>query len=402
METKVIQDNLSYASDVIERGGLVAVPTETVYGLAGSGLNEEAVLKIYEVKGRPAVKPLSLMVPDASAFSLYGVDVPKQAKVLADKYWPGPLTIVVKASESIPSIVLAGGSTVGLRCPDHPLTLSLLRACGLPLAAPSANLSGQESPKNAGQVLAYFDGVIDCIIDGGPCGIGKESTIIDLSSVPFRILRQGALPAEAIAQTLADSMTVIGVTGGSGAGKTTALASLEELGAKVIDCDVLYHELLQSSKPMLGELEAAFPGTVKGEALDRRALSEIVFADPEALLRLNRITHRYVRQAVEDRLRCFAMQGCTLAAVDAAELIAGGLGERCTATIAVIADEQLRAARIMARDGISLEKARQRIRAQKPDLYFYDNCDHILVNNADPESFLEDCRRLLKEILQHG
>lgn len=158
METKRITENIGDAAAILRRGGLVAVPTETVYGLAGNGLDEKAVAEIYEVKGRPAVKPLSLMVPDESAMELYCENVPPQAHALARRFWPGPLTIVMKAKAHIPPIVLAGGTTVGLRCPDHPLTLSLLRESGLPLAAPSANPSGEASPKTAEQVMAYFDG----------------------------------------------------------------------------------------------------------------------------------------------------------------------------------------------------------------------------------------------------
>lgn len=402
MKTALVRDDIAAAARIIRDGGLVAVPTETVYGLAGNGLDEAAVSQIYEVKGRPAVKPLSLMVPDAAALERYGVDVPEQAKLLAARFWPGPLTIVVKARGEIPPIVLAGGKTVGLRCPDHPLTLDLLRECALPLAAPSANPSGEKSPKTAQQVLGYFDGKIDCVIDGGPCGLGRESTILDMSAAPFRILRQGALSAEAIAETLAQSMTLIGVTGASGAGKTTALQALGQLGGRVIDCDELYHGLLQSCRPMLDKLKAAFPAAFSGEKLDRRALGAIVFADPASLLRLNAITHPYVTQAVDEQLRCFAMQGCTLAAIDAAELISSGMGGRCKATVAVLADEDRRVARITARDGISREAARKRVRAQKPDAYYRSNCDYILFNNADEASFLKDCRRLMEDIIQNG
>ena len=139
MKTRIFTDDFGEAAMIIKNGGLVAVPTETVYGLACNGLDECAVKEIYEVKGRPAVKPLSLMVPDKEAMKKYCEDVPPQAEYLADKFWPGPLTIVLKSRAVVPDIVRAGGKTVGLRCPDHPMTLKTLRAAGVPFAAPSAN-----------------------------------------------------------------------------------------------------------------------------------------------------------------------------------------------------------------------------------------------------------------------
>ena len=142
MKTALIRENIEDAAKLIKDGELVAVPTETVYGLAGNGLDAHAVEMIYEVKGRPQVKPLALMVPDSGDMEKYCEDVPAQAKKLAERFWPGPLTLVVRAAPEIPAVVRAGGETVGLRCPDHPLTLELLRQCGLPLAGPSANPSG--------------------------------------------------------------------------------------------------------------------------------------------------------------------------------------------------------------------------------------------------------------------
>ena len=146
------------------------------------------------------------MVPGPEAMEAYCLEVPPAAKYLAEKFWPGPLTIVLKAKGHIPPIVLAGGSTVGLRCPQHPMTLELLQRAGVPFAAPSANPSGAESPKTAEQVRAYFDGKIEAIVDGGPCGLGLESTIIDMSALPYKILRQGALPAAEIRAALAESL----------------------------------------------------------------------------------------------------------------------------------------------------------------------------------------------------
>jgi len=203
MKTVVIKNgDLSYAVEVIQRGGLVAVPTETVYGLAGNGLDAKAVAKIYDVKGRPAIKPLSLLVPDLSVAETVCTEIPESARLLAEAFWPGPLTIVLPSGGAVPDIVTAGGDTIGVRCPDHPKTLEFLRLAGVPVAAPSANVSDKPSPKSAEDVLAYFDGKIDCVIDGGVCTLGVESTIVLLTQDNFRILRQGALPEEEITRVL--------------------------------------------------------------------------------------------------------------------------------------------------------------------------------------------------------
>ena len=384
---------------IMRGGGLVAVPTETVYGLAGNGLDKKAVAEIYEVKGRPEVKPLSLMVHDAASMERYCENVPPQAYTLAKKFWPGPLTIVMKAKPCVPEIVRAGGETVGLRCPDHPLTLELLEKSGVPFAAPSANPSGEPSPKNADSVLKYFDGKIDAVLDGGECGIGCESTLIDLSRTPYRILRQGALPADEIADALVDSMKIIGITGGTGCGKTTALNELERRGALLIDCDAVYHRMLETDRPMLDEIEKYFPGAVIDGKLDRKALGAVVFTDEEALRDLNIITHRHINLEIRRILREHAMNGGTLAAIDAIELFSSGLAKRCTATIGVIADREVRIDRIMRRDGISREYAMMRVNAQRPNEYFIQKCSHVLENNGSQEEFIEKCRKTFEEVL---
>ena len=399
METKIFHGAADEAAEIIKTGGLVAVPTETVYGLAGNGLDEEAVKQIYEVKGRPQVKPLSLMVPGAEAMDRYCEDVPQGARLLAERFWPGPLTIVLKAKDFIPSIVLAGGDTVGLRCPDHPMTLELLKKAGVPFAAPSANPSGEESPKTAQKVWDYFSGKIEGIIDGGECGIGRESTIISMVQKPYRILRQGALAEKEIASALTEGLTILGITGGTGCGKTTALRTLEELGALIIDCDAVYHGLLIENKEMLAEIDSAFPGVVTGGVLDRKALGAVVFSDTEALARLNSITHSYVGREIDRLLESWAMSGGRLAAIDAIELFGGNLARRCKATFAVLADRDKRIERIMARDGITREYAALRVDAQKPDSYFEEKCDYILKNNSTEEEFREKCRSKFLEVI---
>ena len=385
MNTEIIsnQKDLMEAAALLQAGRLVAVPTETVYGLAGNGLDEKAVEQIYEVKGRPQVKPLSLMVPDAGAMERCCREVPAQAHALAARFWPGPLTIVLRSRELVPAIVRAGGETVGLRCPDHPMTLELLRLAGIPFAAPSANPSGAPSPKTAEEVRTYFDGKIAAIVDGGPCGLGKESTILDMSQKPFRILRQGALPAEEIADALVDAMEIIGVTGPSGSGKSTALQCLWDRGALVLDCDRVYHELLETDPELLSELEARFPGTVENGQLLRKKLGQQVFGDPAALLDLNRITHRH-------------------AALDASELLESPLVDRCDFTIGVLASKETRIRRIMARDGISRDYALSRVRAQHGEDYFRSRCTVTVENNDDEATFYANINKVLKEKLRHG
>lgn len=202
MKTVTLTINLAPAVYQLQANGLVAVPTETVYGLAANGLNPDAVEKLYEVKGRPETKPISLMVPDWDS-AVRCCDSPSEDCVrLARRFWPGPLTLIVKKAPDIPDIVTAGGPTVGLRCPDHPLTLSLLRSCGIPLAVPSANPSGQPSPRSAAEVLAYFNGKIPYVIDGGTCSVGVESTIVDTTVNPPRILRQGGLSRQQLEEAL--------------------------------------------------------------------------------------------------------------------------------------------------------------------------------------------------------
>lgn len=401
MKTRVFTDkeDLAPAAEMLKGGGLVAVPTETVYGLCVNGLDERAVAALYEAKGRPEVKPLSLMIPGAGAMDRYALDIPPQAYTLSEKFWPGPLTIVLRTKEIIPPITLSGGQTVGLRCPDHPMTLALLEKAGIPLAGPSANPSGRPSPKTAAEVLGYFDGRIDAVLDGGPCGIGRESTIIDMSDVPYRTLRRGALPDSEIDEALLGAMRVIGLTGGSGSGKTTALRCLEELGALILDADRIYHELTVGSAAMQTELTARFGPVYRDGALDRRALAAVVFSDPAALADLNRITHKYVQDEIEARLRAHAMAGGTLAAIDAIELLNIESGRRTWPKVAVTAPVEDRVRRLMVRDSISAEAARARIAAQHSDEWFREHCDHVLVNDGDRAGFEETCKNYFTEVL---
>ena len=186
----------------LAQGDIVAVPTETVYGLAADATQEAAVQAVYEAKGRPETKPLNVLVDGMAMVETVCRDIPEDAYKLAAAFWPGPLTMILWGNGSLPPIVPAGGATQGVRCPDHPATLAVIRALGKPLACPSANLSGQPSPKSEFQVLSQLSGRIDGIVEGGPCSVGVESTILDLTVTPCRILRQGGLSREAIQAVL--------------------------------------------------------------------------------------------------------------------------------------------------------------------------------------------------------
>ena len=402
MKTKVLTSEIDEAASILQRGGLVAVPTETVYGLAGNGLSPEIIEKIYETKNRPAVKPISLMVAGKDAIPSLCEEVPAAAEALAELFWPGPLTLVLKAKEQIPESLRAGGETVGLRCPRQEQTLSLLRRLEFPLAVPSANPSGEQSPKSAEQVLRYFDGKIDAVIDGGACDIGLESTVLDLSRTPFRILRQGALPKEKIEDALADALQLVGITGGSGCGKTSALDVFRKHGALVIDADALYHQMLEENEVLLSELAEAFPAALEDGKLNRRKLGPIVFSDPAALQRLNAISHRHIGLAIRQQLRSFAMDGGKLAVLDAIELFGPGTENlHFDLTIAVTAPMEIRLARIMQRDKISEEEAKRRLLAQHPQEYFMEHCDISVRNDGDIDTFENSIQTILEERL-HG
>ena len=188
---------------ILRRGGLVAIPTETVYGLAADASNEKAVRRIFAAKGRPADHPLIVHLADASAIDRWASMVPRSARLLADACWPGPLTVLVPKAAHVLSVVTGGRDTVGLRVPAHPLTRQLLREFDGGLAAPSANRFGRVSPTTAQHVLDDLGADVDLVLDGGPCPIGVESTIVDCTVDPPQVLRPGGIPSEDIAALLA-------------------------------------------------------------------------------------------------------------------------------------------------------------------------------------------------------
>lgn len=188
-----VQDAVQQASDILARGGLVIFPTETVYGLAADALSEEAVRRVWEVKGRPSDKPLPVQVADVDGLRLLWREVPEELLPLIHAFMPGPLTLVYWRSALVPDIVTAGVDTVGVRIPNHPVALALLRAFGRPIVAPSANLSGEEPPSRVEEVSPDLLEKVDLVLDAGDTGGGVPSTVLDVTVRPARILRAGAL-----------------------------------------------------------------------------------------------------------------------------------------------------------------------------------------------------------------
>ena len=517
METKIFhpeQDKnaVAEAAAILRRGGLLGIPTETVYGLGADALNEDAVRRIYEAKGRPQDNPLIIHVPSADWLERYCQNVPPAAYRLAERFWPGPLTMILPRRDIVPLRTTGGLETVGVRCPDHPVTLAIIEAAGVPVAAPSGNTSGRPSPTTAQHMMEDMMGRIDGIVDGGPCAVGVESTIIDLTVQPPRLLRPGGLPLEALEQVLGEvavddavrrkmgegerprapgmkyrhyapkaavtvvtgparrsatyirehlpqgagvicfdeyaplftghivhrlgsvddklaqaqhvfdalrtfddtdvteiyaqcpdesglglavsnrlkkaagfhvvdvSPLVIGFTGPTGAGKTSALRALERLGGLVLDCDAVYHELLRTDKSLRGAITDAF-GPVFGAdgTLDRQKLGTAVFGDPAAMERLNAIIFDRLPREL---LRRINDSDAPLIGVDAINLVESGLSRLCRRTVAVLAPAETRVRRIMARDGIPEDYARLRVQAQKPDEFYRAHCTDVLVNDA--------------------
>ena len=205
METKRLsQQDIQTAADLLRAGGLVGIPTETVYGLGANGLDPAAVGRIFQAKGRPQDNPLILHIPGADWLERYCRDIPAAAYELARRFWPGPLTMVLRRRDNVPDQVTAGLDTVGMRCPAHPLCRAVIQAADVPVAAPSGNTSGRPSPTTAAHMLEDMDGRIDAILDGGPCSVGVESTIVDLTCTPPRLLRPGGITLEQLRAALGE------------------------------------------------------------------------------------------------------------------------------------------------------------------------------------------------------
>lgn len=197
-------EDLAVAGEILSRGGIVAIPTETVYGLAGNALDGDTVKKIYQAKGRPSDNPLIVHISDFSRWKELVTEIPDSAVALTEKYWPGPLTVILPKSNIIPKEVSGGLSTVAVRMPSDPVARKIIEKAGVPLAAPSANTSGKPSPTSAKHVTEDLTGKVDAIVDGGECQVGVESTVVTLCTNPPRLLRPGGITPEMLTEVLGE------------------------------------------------------------------------------------------------------------------------------------------------------------------------------------------------------
>lgn len=211
MKTEVVKINstekiedINKAGEILRNGGLVAIPTETVYGLGANAFDEEAVKSVFVAKGRPSDNPLIVHISEFEEIYTLVESVPESAKKLAEKYWPGPMTIILKKSDKIPSVVSGGLDTVAIRLPSHEIARAIIKASGVPIAAPSANLSGSPSPTNAKCVFDDMNGRIPMIVDGGECEVGVESTVLTLIGDKPRLLRPGGITPEQLREILGE------------------------------------------------------------------------------------------------------------------------------------------------------------------------------------------------------
>lgn len=524
------KDELNEAAKFIKDGEIVAFPTETVYGLGANALNGDAVKKIFEAKGRPQDNPLIVHITEVEELSPLVREVPESAAELARKYWPGPLTIILPKSDLIPPEVSAGLDTVAVRCPSHPVARAFIKATGLPIAAPSANISGFPSPTAFKYVCDDMNTRIPAIIDGGDCDFGIESTVVTLATDPPRLLRPGAVTLEqlrkvlgevyvdpAVLNPLADGVkaaspgmkykhyapkaavsivrgnlnefvkyvnehisdadtilcfegeekfmplpcvtmgkadepltqskrlfdalreldeggaknvfsrapsekgvglgvcnrlyrsaafrflndiksTVIGITGGTGAGKSTVCEILKKNGAVVVDADKIAREVTEKGSPVLKKLAECFGADIIDEkgSLRRKTLAQRAFSDTKNAEILTSVTHPEIIK------RCIAEIDSyrgkySLILLDAPLLFTSGLDKICDKTARVVAPVDVRIERIVKRDGISNEDAMRRISLQTEEQKLAEKADITIVNDGKNIDLLtENLSELLK------
>lgn len=531
METLYLkaEDNSSIktAAKILKNGGIVAIPTETVYGLAANALDPEAVKKIFKAKGRPQDNPLIVHVSSLEEIPPLVEKVDPRLYDLAERFWPGPLTVIMKKSGAIPNEVCAGLATVAIRMPSHPVAAAIIRESGLPLAAPSANASGRPSPTKAEHVKEDLDGRIDALVDGGSCAVGVESTVVTLDTNPPTLLRPGGITPEELSEVLGEieishavfekltegekpqspgmkykhyapkatvsivkgsfenyrkfveaqketvcavcfegegkffekyieygkagdsltqaqhifdalrevdamgcssafvrcpvttgvglavynrllrsaafrvidldiSISVLGLTGQTGAGKSTVGQIMSEYGAYVVDTDKLAREAVQS-KDVLDRLCENFGSDIlESGVLNRKKLASRAFCDERKTKLLNSITHPEITRLAIEEIHKAEKAGAKMAVIDAPVLFESAIVCLCEKVICVTADRETRLQRIMERDSISRKEAETRMSAQKDEDDYVRKSD-IVIENSD----LSETQKRIEKIMNN-
>lgn len=527
METLRLKDDekgIKTAAKLLKKGGIVAIPTETVYGLAASAYDDEAIKKVFIAKGRPQDNPLIVHIADFDDIENIVSEFPEKAKKLAVRFWPGPLTIVLPKSEKIAESVSGGLDTVAVRMPENEVARKIIRESGLPLAAPSANLSGSPSPTKSEDVISDLDGRIDAIVCSGHCNVGVESTVISLVTKPPRLLRPGKVTAEELREIIPDLIidkavlsgleksekaaspgmkykhyspktevylveaesdefvnfvnektdaaaicfkedaeklncpilsigaaedeeeqarliferlresdslgvktvfvhapkksgvglavynrliraagfkvirlkTVIGLTGPTGAGKTSACRVAEDMGYTVINCDKVAREATDDADCLKALSEAFGEDILTADGrLDRKKLAKKAFISCDKTELLNKTVFPYITRLIEGKIEN-AETGKIL--LDAPTLYESGIDGICTAVVAIFADREVRFSRILSRDGIEESAATLRINAGKPDEFYKERANHIIYNNGGEQELAAEFTEILKRI----
>ena len=511
---------INRAAEILKNGGIVAIPTETVYGLAASAYCENAIKNVFLAKGRPQDNPLIVHISDTEMLYEIAKNIPQEAVLCAEKFWPGPFTMVLSKTGKTADCVSAGLDSVAVRMPSCKAAVDIIKKSGLPLAAPSANVSGSPSPTTAYHVEHDLDGKIDAIVYGDECEVGVESTVVSFCTNPPRLLRPGAVTAEELKEIITDLVvdkavlaepqqnekvaspgmkykhyapktetylvegesfadfvngkencaaicfknesekitvpkiiygdnldettlahdvfsalrgidelgvgevyihapsktgvglavynrliraagfkviklkTVIGLTGPTGAGKSSLRNTAETLGFKVVDCDIIARKAVEKGTEGLkalvntfGEEILNFDGT-----LNRKKLAEIAFLSDEKTKLLNKTIFPSIIKLVESEI-----ENNEKVLLDAPTLFESGINEMCQKTVAVLADKEIRLARIIERDGIDEKSALIRMNAGKPDEFYKKNADYILYNNGDSEELNSNFYNIIKE-----
>ena len=508
------ENAIQTAAEILKNGGLVAIPTETVYGLAANALDGKAVAEIFIAKGRPQDNPLIVHVASLDEIPPLVEAVDSRLYDLAEKYWPGPLTVIMKKSSLIPDEVSAGLDTVAIRMPSHETARKIIEISGVPLAAPSANASGKPSPTKASHVIQDLDGKIDAVVDGGECSVGVESTVVTLATEPPTLLRPGGITpaqleavlgeihispavfeklkegekaespgmkykhyapaaqvtiikgdfesfrkfvlaqketvcavcfegegkhfenyieygsendADSQAHSIFDALRevdktgcntafvrcpvssgvglavynrllrsaafrvidldftipVIGLTGQTGAGKSTVCTILKDKGCHIVDTDLLARKAVENPEVIARLCQKFGDDIISAEVLDRRELARRAFATPEGTKALNLITHPEITRLAVEEIHKAESEGAKAAIIDAALLFESPLTAVCGKTVCVAADKKIRLERIMKRDGISESDARLRMNAQPDEEYYKSKSDIIINNNGE-------------------